>query len=59
MKELLTNAPILMVPEGNHDLVVYTDACGSGLGAVLMQKIWLEDLATLFIGRALHSLYRS
>ena len=38
LKELLTNAPILVVPEGNHDLVSYTDACGSGLGAVLMQK---------------------
>ena len=38
LKELLTNAPILVVPEGNHDLVVYTDACGSGLGAILMQK---------------------
>ena len=26
-----------MVPEGNHDLVVYTDACGTGLGAILTQ----------------------
>ena len=38
LKELLTHAPILIVPEGNQDLVIYTDACGSGLRAVLMQK---------------------
>ena len=38
LKELLTHAPILVVPESNQDLVVYTDACGSGLGAMLMQK---------------------
>ena len=38
LKQLLTHAPILIVPEGNQDIVIYTDACGSGLGAVLMQK---------------------
>ena len=38
LKHLLTNAPVLVVPDGNHGLVVYTDACGIGLGAVLMQK---------------------
>lgn len=32
LKQLLTHAPILIVPEGNYDLVTYTDACGSGLG---------------------------
>ena len=36
LKHLLTNAPLLVVPDGNQGLVVYTDACGTGLGAVLM-----------------------
>ncbi len=36
MKHLLTHAPMLVVLEGNQDLV--TDACGAGLGAVLMQR---------------------
>ena len=38
IKEALVNAPVLRVPEGNEDLIVYTDASGSGLGAVLMQQ---------------------
>ena len=46
LKELLTNAPILVVSEGNHDLVVYTDACGSGLDAVLMKKDWVVASAS-------------
>lgn len=36
IKEALVNAPVLRVLEGNEDLIVYTDASGSGLGAVLM-----------------------
>src|SRR5574338_502890 len=38
IKEALVNVPVLRVPEGNENLVVYTDASGSGLGAVLMQQ---------------------
>lgn len=38
LKDLLTHVPILVVPEGNHDPVAYTDASGYGLGVVLMQK---------------------
>ena len=38
LKELLSDAPILVIPEGNQDFVVYTDASHVGLGAVLMQK---------------------
>ena len=38
LKEALVSAPILRVPEGNENLVVYTDASGLGLGAVLMQQ---------------------
>ncbi|WP_210502156.1 ribonuclease H family protein, partial [Pantoea ananatis] len=38
LKERLTSAPVLTIPSGNDEMVVYTDACGTGLGAVLMQK---------------------
>ena len=36
LNHLLTNAPTLVVPYGNRGLVVFADACGTGLGAVLM-----------------------
>ncbi|GJS98794.1 putative reverse transcriptase domain-containing protein [Tanacetum coccineum] len=36
--EKLCEAPILALPEGNVDFVVYGDASHQGLGAVLMQK---------------------
>ncbi|GJU49034.1 putative reverse transcriptase domain-containing protein [Tanacetum coccineum] len=32
------NAPILALPEGNEDFIVYCDASIKGLGAVLMQR---------------------
>ena len=38
LKEALISAPVLKVPEGNENMVVYTDASGLGLGAVLMQQ---------------------
>lgn len=38
LKRLLTNAPVLVILEGNQDLVIYTDACGSSLGMVLMRR---------------------
>ncbi|GKB81980.1 putative reverse transcriptase domain-containing protein [Tanacetum coccineum] len=34
----LMNPPILALPEGNDDFVVYSDASHQGLGAVLMQR---------------------
>ena len=37
LKSRLTSAPILVVPSGTGGFVVYTDASGTGLGAVLMQ----------------------
>ncbi|GJY79053.1 putative reverse transcriptase domain-containing protein [Tanacetum coccineum] len=36
--ELLKNAPILALPEGSENFIVYYDASHKGLGAVLMQK---------------------
>ncbi|GJU46602.1 reverse transcriptase domain-containing protein [Tanacetum coccineum] len=38
LKHKLCKAPILALPEGNNDFVVYYDASRQGLGAVLMQR---------------------
>ncbi|GJU59486.1 putative reverse transcriptase domain-containing protein [Tanacetum coccineum] len=37
LKQKLCEAPILALPEGNDDFVIYCDASIQGLGAVLMQ----------------------
>ncbi|GJR71531.1 putative reverse transcriptase domain-containing protein, partial [Tanacetum coccineum] len=34
----IANAPILVLPEGSEDFVVYCDASHKGLGVVLMQR---------------------
>ncbi|GJZ79590.1 putative reverse transcriptase domain-containing protein [Tanacetum coccineum] len=39
-EEHLCKAPILALPEGNNDFVVYCDASHQGLGAVLMLPSW-------------------
>ncbi|GKB83486.1 putative reverse transcriptase domain-containing protein [Tanacetum coccineum] len=38
LKQKLCEAPILALPEGNDDFVVYRDASHQGMGAVLMQR---------------------
>nr|GEX11620.1 putative reverse transcriptase domain-containing protein [Tanacetum cinerariifolium] len=38
IKQKLCNAPILALPEGSKDFVVYYDASHKGLGTVLMQR---------------------
>ncbi|GKC08983.1 putative reverse transcriptase domain-containing protein [Tanacetum coccineum] len=38
LKQKLYSAPILALPEGSENFVVYCDASRKGLGAVLMQK---------------------
>jgi ribonuclease HI len=39
LKQKLFEAPILALPEGSEDFVVYCDASIQGLGAVLMQRL--------------------
>nr|GEY44539.1 hypothetical protein [Tanacetum cinerariifolium] len=38
LKDKLCNTPILALPDGSKDFVVYCDASGLGLGCVLMQR---------------------
>nr|GFB58478.1 retrotransposon protein, putative, Ty3-gypsy subclass [Tanacetum cinerariifolium] len=38
LKQKLCSAPILALPEGSEDFIVYRDASNKGLGAVLMQR---------------------
>ncbi|GJU53362.1 putative reverse transcriptase domain-containing protein, partial [Tanacetum coccineum] len=38
LKQKLCSAPILALPEGSEDFVVYCDASHKGLGALLMQR---------------------
>ncbi|GJZ55551.1 reverse transcriptase domain-containing protein, partial [Tanacetum coccineum] len=47
LKDKLCNAPILALPGGLEDFVVYCDASGLGLGCVLMQRV-KGDVRTLF-----------
>nr|GFA96601.1 retrotransposon protein, putative, Ty3-gypsy subclass [Tanacetum cinerariifolium] len=38
LKKKLCSAPILALPEGSEDFIVYCDASNKGLGAVLVQR---------------------
>nr|GEY30547.1 putative reverse transcriptase domain-containing protein [Tanacetum cinerariifolium] len=38
LKQKLCSAPILALPEGREDFIIYCDALNKGLGIVLMQR---------------------
>nr|GEU51578.1 putative reverse transcriptase domain-containing protein [Tanacetum cinerariifolium]GEU90930.1 putative reverse transcriptase domain-containing protein [Tanacetum cinerariifolium] len=46
LKEKLCNAPVLALPDGPNDFVVYCDASNQGFRCVLMQrgKIWIPSV---------------
>ncbi|GJV48145.1 putative reverse transcriptase domain-containing protein [Tanacetum coccineum] len=44
LKDNLCNAPILSLPDGVEDFVIYCDASNQGLGCVLIQRDKLKDL---------------
>nr|GFA03145.1 putative reverse transcriptase domain-containing protein [Tanacetum cinerariifolium] len=46
LKQKLCSAPILALPEGSEDFIVYCDASNKGLGAVLMQREKLISYAS-------------
>ncbi|GKC26842.1 putative reverse transcriptase domain-containing protein [Tanacetum coccineum] len=47
LKQKLCSAPILALPEGSEDFVVYCDTSHKGLGAVLMQQEKVISYASL------------
>nr|GFA63717.1 putative reverse transcriptase domain-containing protein [Tanacetum cinerariifolium] len=46
LKKKLCSAPILALPKGSEDFIVYCDALNKGLGAVLMQREELISYAS-------------
>nr|GEV91137.1 reverse transcriptase domain-containing protein [Tanacetum cinerariifolium] len=49
LKNNLCNAPILSLPDGSEDCVVYYNASNQGFRCVLMQRGKMERLARLYI----------
>ncbi|GKA26936.1 putative reverse transcriptase domain-containing protein [Tanacetum coccineum] len=47
LKDKLCNTPVLALPDGPEDFVVYCDAFGIGLGCALMQRERVEYATTL------------
>nr|GEY01670.1 hypothetical protein [Tanacetum cinerariifolium] len=55
LKQTLCSAPILALPEGSKDFVVYCNASHKGLGAVLMQReknIKNEDVGGMLVEKS-------
>uniref|UniRef100_A0A146LKA7 RNA-directed DNA polymerase n=1 Tax=Lygus hesperus TaxID=30085 RepID=A0A146LKA7_LYGHE len=59
IKTLLTNAPVMAVPNFDLPFFVQTDASGEGLGAVLTQKFPDGEKVIAYTSRKLNKLERS
>nr|GFC28432.1 retrovirus-related Pol polyprotein from transposon 17.6 [Tanacetum cinerariifolium] len=46
LKQKLCSAPILALPEGSEDFIVYCDVSNKGLGAVFMQRVKVISYAS-------------
>ncbi|GJW79271.1 putative nucleotidyltransferase, ribonuclease H [Tanacetum coccineum] len=57
LKEKLCSTPILALPDGSEDFIMYCDASHQGLGAVLMQR--QKNLETLSLRHEVYSVHRS
>ena len=53
LKHQLITAPILSLPDFNHDFTLDIDASGNGLGAVLSQKVGDHERVIAYGSRAL------
>nr|GFC10897.1 putative reverse transcriptase domain-containing protein [Tanacetum cinerariifolium] len=49
LKQKLCSAPILALPEGSEDFIVYYDASNKGLGVVLMQREKGKQMSLLML----------
>nr|GEU38204.1 putative reverse transcriptase domain, ribonuclease H-like domain, aspartic peptidase domain protein [Tanacetum cinerariifolium] len=56
IKQKLCRAPILALPEGSEDLIIYYDASIKGLGAALMQRE--KDMEALYVRDKMYRVHR-
>ncbi|GKA01433.1 putative reverse transcriptase domain-containing protein [Tanacetum coccineum] len=59
IKQKLCSAPILALPEGSEDFVVYYDASHKGLGVVLMQREKVIADITTYVSKCIGHVSRS